>query len=57
MEVCHNLIFVAMCLCVLPRRKQVKRGRYYGAMPKELKAACEIKLRYKLSKKKEFGYP
>jgi hypothetical protein len=50
MEVCHNLIFLAMCLSVLPQRKQVKRGRYYGAMPKELKDKCLEKLRYKLSK-------
>lgn len=45
MEVCAALINMTLNLTVLPRRKQVKKGRYYSSIPEELKEVCRERLR------------
>jgi hypothetical protein len=44
MEVCGNLISMCQSQIWLPRRRQVKLGRYYGAMPQELKERVNEKI-------------
>ena len=39
-----DMALLALSAEWLPRRKQAKRGRYYGAMPEELKEKCIAKI-------------
>ena len=44
MKICHHLIELCLSSYWLPRRKQVKLGRYYGTMPDSMKETVGAKI-------------